>query len=292
MANYNKINWQNNATTPLNATNLNKMDDAIYGLYRGNTAYQQAIVDPINGNDSTGMFNDSTKPFRTLGFLFDQLHAGTYTEIFIQGNANIGGKQYRLQGAEVVIMAYGEGVPDPSLDTSKITFTDGFSLHLSSGAGLSMYIDVDANYGTSLGANGVFNVGASCNVEFAQHRVHDFTNSISNDNYVKNGRTANLVLGSNVAYPMSVLYSSFASIGFSSVAIDDSAVTGTPVFVLISGNTPGGVKLSPNITINGTSAGLAQLIADRMSGLIRYADGKPANVLFGGLDMSTSTGGA
>jgi len=30
---YERINWQNNASTPLNADNLNKMDSAIADLY-------------------------------------------------------------------------------------------------------------------------------------------------------------------------------------------------------------------------------------------------------------------
>ncbi len=178
---YSKINWQNTAATPLNAANLNYMDNGIYQLFTTGTSVVQVVVDPIGGNDATGAFNDESKPYKTMNACLTAIPNGAHAEVFCKGNVTASGAT-RMYASTVIIMAHGTTLA--ANDTTTLTLATDFKVALHSGAGISFMIDTIWNNAETT------NIGDNCILELFDHRVHTFANSPTSSNYVGNNRQA------------------------------------------------------------------------------------------------------
>jgi len=178
---YSKINWQNTAATPLNAANLNYMDNGIYQLFTTGTSVVQVVVDPIGGNDATGAFNNESKPYQTMNACLTALPNGAHAEVFCKGNVTASGAT-RMYASTVIIMAHGSTLA--ANDTTTLTLATDFKVALHSGAGISFMIDTVWNNAETT------NIGDGSTLELFNHRVHTFANSPTSNSYVQNARTS------------------------------------------------------------------------------------------------------
>ena len=179
---YPRINWKNDATTPLNADNLNAMDKALFEV--ANTL--KVVVDTVNGNDTTGAFNDETLPFLSLDTVLDRLPTGQVVEIFLAAPTTTVSGAHRIAGSDVIIMSNGTGAP--ASDSKKLTFLNNSDINIFGGGFLNLFIDT-----TFEGTNSI-RVSNNSGVALFDHRLHVFSDSPVNDTYVPNGRTSAMTM--------------------------------------------------------------------------------------------------
>ena len=106
---YTPINWQNNATTPLNAANLNTMDSQIEKNATVSGQTIRLIVDPVSGSDTTGGYNNPTLPFKTLEYVLTNLPINATATVYMKGDVAIN-STYTIvtNAAKVSFVSWGE----------------------------------------------------------------------------------------------------------------------------------------------------------------------------------------
>jgi len=187
---YNKINWLNTIDTPLGASNLNHMDDGIVAA-SGNITNIQVLVDPANGSDTNGQFNDVTKPYRTLEGTLEAIPNGAVAEIFVTSNITLTGKRL-IFGSSVIIYPYdpaGEmGTPtDPNTVNIAVTLDANCNIQLYFRSNLIFAID------TNLQAKNNVIIDSYSMLRFDYFDLQTFLTSLSHDDGVKNTKTATVI---------------------------------------------------------------------------------------------------
>jgi hypothetical protein len=277
---YTKINWQNDAVTPLNADNLNHMDDEIYRLSTitggsDGSGVNRVLIDPFNGNDSTGVVNDDTMPFRTLDYVLNELHTNILVEIFIKGNVIVA-QSHRLNNAKIIIYALDDGSHDPSASNYTVAFDGDAMIQVNGSSSCTFFVNCSISQNAN--RNTVFYVGTNSSAFFGGYRVADFNNSITQDGYVGYARESDFTL--NKA-DFLVMFGANASITVKStdVIYDTSIVGSNPTFFGIINDTYCGIR-NQLVKINGADDPDKSIFTSLFTG-IKSANSVVYNVIAG-----------
>jgi len=259
----------------------------------GTVTAKQALIDVVGCSDLTGTYNDILLPFQTVQAAVEALSIGDIAELFIKGNAPID-FDHSFFNISINFYPYGvtggTGFEDPNYatNTSTLEINDNIDFAIQYSSNFRFYINMNINYGSVLPSYAAFRCGDTSSLQFYNHRPFDFTNSMLHDGDNPGGQAEIVVTSVSGVARLATFFGSGSTFTLAGVNIND--INSRLNLFQINASVTISTKLS-SYTFTDTTGDPAQDFIDRITGLLRYADGAPVNILLP-MDVSGTTGGA